>query len=73
VALKLIMAAMIATIASRAAAIELPPNFEEAAVVPGGPNGLAWPVGFAFLPDGSATWSSTSPVILRPRRIEADS
>jgi hypothetical protein len=43
VALKLIMAAMIATIASRAAAIELPPNFEEAAVVPGGPNGLAWP------------------------------
>jgi glucose/arabinose dehydrogenase len=52
VALKLIMAVMIATIASRAAAIELPPNFEEAAVVPGGPNGLAWPVGFAFLPDG---------------------
>src|SRR5262245_55834286 len=44
--------AMVISLGPPAEAIVLPPNFQEVVVVPGAANGLSWPVGMAFLPDG---------------------
>src|SRR5262245_54704556 len=46
------IAAVLMAVAPRAEAITLPPNFQEVVVVPSAANGLSWPVGLAFLPDG---------------------